>query len=758
MICRIDEDIIVKWDVKIPPVSDHFIVACKLDYIRPSVRKVSRTFRSFRDFDNEHFSVDLKESLSNLPTSDDVNELVAVYTEICTSLLDKYAPFTTKTVSVCRRLPWYNEEIRQAKRLRRRLERKWRKSGSLHDHSAYLNQVHHVNDLILQAKTDFFKSKIVSASSKDLFHTVKGLLNRSGNSLPVHDSASDLATKFAMFFKSKVDKISADFDTCYVIDTVPHDSGETTGILQCFKPVSVEEVEQVMSKLSNKTCDLDPLPTWILKQNISVVSPVVTRIVNASMVDGIFPDAFKEAIVTPILKKQNLDVNVLKNFRPISNIQFLAKVTESVVASRLKDHLSHNGLHEDYQSAYRTGHSTETALLKVKSDILRELDNNRVVLMVMLDLTAAFDTINHNILINRLHTTFNVSDAPLNWFKSYMTSRSSRVCIDNCFSDYVELSCGTPQGSIMGPLQFTLYIHPVGKIIRDHGLDFHLYADDSQIYVSFDPKIPGDCLRAMDCLQNCIKDLSNCMATNHLKLNMDKTEFIIFGSPHNISSHKHLILKVGDTAVKPSNSVRNLGVNLDSNLSMDAHISRLCQTLNFQLRNIARIRRFLDKDTCHHVVRALVLSRLDYANSLLAGTTEINLTKLQRLQNKAVRLIHGINRREHITPYLADLHWLPVRERVNFKICTIIYQCINGSSTPYLQNDIHRYTTANSLRTLRSATDTTRLKVPFTHRSHGDRAFTTYGPRVWNSLPRFVREATSLSTFKTHLKTHLFQD
>ncbi len=145
----------------------------------------------------------------------------------------------------------------------------------------------------------------------------------------------------------------------------------------------------------------------------------------------------------------------------------------------------------------------------------------------------------------------------------------------------------------------------------------------------------------------------------------------------------------------------------------------------FQLRNIAQIRRFLDEDTCHHIVRALVLSRLDYANySFLAGTTEINLTKLQRFQNKAVRLIHGINRREHITSYLADLHWLPVRERVNFKICTIIYQCINGSSTPYLQNDIHLYTTTNSVRTLRSATDTTRLKVPFAHRSRGDRAFT----------------------------------
>ncbi len=237
---------------------------------------------------------------------------------------------------------------------------------------------------------------------------------------------------------------------------------------------------------------------------------------------------------------------------------------------------------------------------------------------------------------------------------------------------------------------------------------------------------------------------------------MDKTEFIIFGTSHNLRMHSSLVLKVGNATIKPSNSVRNLGVNLDSTLSMNDHITRLCQTLNFQLRNIARIRRFLDKDSCHHVVRALVLSRLDYGNSLLAGTTDCNFVKLQRIQNKAVRLIHGISRREHITPYLADLHWLPVRERINFKVCTIIFQCINGSAPSYLQNDIQRYTTSSSIRKLRSAADTTRLRIPFAKKSAGFKAFFIYGPRVWNSLPRNIREIPSLTSFKKQLKSHLY--
>ncbi|XP_072039433.1 uncharacterized protein [Amphiura filiformis] len=306
----------------------------------------------------------------------------------------------------------------------------------------------------------------------------------------------------------------------------------------------------------------------------------------------------------------------------------------------------------------------------------------------------------------------------------------------------------------MGPLQFTVYIYPIGSIIRNHSLMYHIYADDTQVYTSFNPKIPSHSQLAVDRLQNCILELSNWMKSNNLKLNMDKTEFIIFGSPHNInfvSSSLHLM--VGDTVIKPATSVRNLGVKLDSPLSMNDHVSGLCQTLNFQLRNIARVRRFLDTDSCHHIIRALILSRLDYGNSLLAGTTNINLSKLQRIQNRAVRLIYGLKRRDHITPYIMDLHWLPIRERVNFKILTIIYQCVNDIAPLYLQSGIHSYTTS---RHLRSSMDTTRLSIPPTIKLAGDNAFTSFGPRIWNNLPCNIREAQTLASFKKLLKTHLF--
>ncbi|XP_072037282.1 uncharacterized protein [Amphiura filiformis] len=320
VISRPDDDVVLDWTVKVPIVSDHFQVYCTINRVKPDLPKITRSMRNFRNFDQPSFGTELKEKISCVEC-DDINDMVTCYTDICNCLLDKYAPVTTKSVSVRCRLPWYNDEIREARRKRRKFERKWRKSHLDQDHLVYLDQAHLVNDMIIRAKTDFFRAKISEANSKDLFSTVNNLLNRSVKSLPMHDSASELSNKFSSFFKTKIDKIMVELNENVCNDeAIFSEDLETTHVLNCFSLATVEEVEQVMRKLSNKTCLLATLPTWILKQNISTVSPLITMIVNASLQEGIFPNAFKKAIVRPVLKKSTLDVNVLKNYRPISNI------------------------------------------------------------------------------------------------------------------------------------------------------------------------------------------------------------------------------------------------------------------------------------------------------------------------------------------------------------------------------------------------------------------------------------------------------
>ena len=211
-------------------------------------------------------------------------------------------------------------------------------------------------------------------------------------------------------------------------DTVVGSINQTTStctspVFEHFRPVSVTEISKLISGSPSKSCVLDPVPTWMLKDHINILAPVITRIVNNSFETAIFPDHFKNALVTPLLKKPSLDPEILKNFRPVSNLKFVSKIVEKAVACQLIDHLSSNNLYEHFQSAYRKFHSTETALLRVQNDILCELDEKFGVFLILLDLSAAFDTIDHDVLYSRL-ASIGVKGSALKWLQSYLSNRT----------------------------------------------------------------------------------------------------------------------------------------------------------------------------------------------------------------------------------------------------------------------------------------------------------------------------------------------
>ena len=224
----------------------------------------------------------------------------------------------------------------------------------------------------------------------------------------------------------------------------------------------------------------------------------------------------------PLLKKINLDL-IEKNYRPVSNLQFIGKLIERVVNIQLNEHITTNNLMEPMQSAYRVGHSTETALIKVKADILKAVDNKEVVCLVLLDLSVAFDTVNHQILLGRLKNMFGLTGLVINWITSYLSGRFQKVVVGDANSSAVPLSCGVPQESILGPIMFTLYTTPLGKICNKHAVTYHLYPDDQQLYLTFKPSIAGAKEQCIEQLQRCIADIHNWMSANMLKLNNEKT-------------------------------------------------------------------------------------------------------------------------------------------------------------------------------------------------------------------------------------------
>ncbi|KAK7105200.1 hypothetical protein V1264_016609 [Littorina saxatilis] len=559
--------------------------------------------------------------------------------------------------------------------------------------------------------------------------------------------------KFADFFTAKIALIREKLDSAVVPPSPVADRMYCGPALQRFEPVTSEFVKKVCLGASPKTCELDPIPSSLLCDCIDDLLPYLTHVINDSLTSGSFPDEFKPAIVRPLIKKPSLDKNSLKNFRPVSNLSFLSKITEKIVLSQLLTHLEQNHLLNTHQSAYRKNHSTETALLKIVNDILLSFDENQVSILTLLDLSSAFDTIDHEILLHRLQHSFGVHDLALSWVRSYLTNRTQTVCVNGIKSQPSALQYGVPQGSVLGPILFVLYASPVSDVISRHALSHESFADDTQLHQSA-PLAEVDDLVSRT--QDCIADLSDWMSLNKLQLNSDKTE-VMLGCPKKFLNPPSLpaSLTVNELPISFSPSVRSLGVTLDPTLSFQKHISNICKSAYLELRKISSVRHYLTADATKTLVCSLVLSKIDYCNSLLAGLPKYLLDRLQRIQNNAARLVFKSSKYEHATPLLHSLHWLPITKRIEYKLSSLSFAVVSGSAPEYLSELLNLYTPS---RQLRSAADTRLFRLPTVQtKTCGERSFAYQAPVTWNRLPLPLRHTDSLTTFKTNLKTHLFQ-
>ena len=369
---------------------------------------------------------------------------------------------------------------------------------------------------------------------------------------------------------------------------------------------------------------------------------------------------------------------------------FLSKILEKVVLGQVLKHVKSNGFDEVLQSAYKMHHSTETALLKVTSDILDLEDDKNLCLLVLLDLTAAFDTIDHEILVNRLKKSFLVSGKVLTWFESYLSNRFYCVKVRNETSQNLPLKYGVPQGSVLGPVLFTMYTKPLSALIQKHSISYHLYADDTQLYGASDTE---NIHQLIHTTTHCIQDISSWMNMNKLKLNEDKTDIIIFGCSKSIDSLPVIKFDLNGHEVLCSKKVKNLGAILDEDMSMFSFVSNLCKNLYFQVRKISSIRKYINHNVAKTLVTTLILSRIDYCYSLLAGLPKQQLQRLQNLQNNAAKLITLKRKRDHVTPMLIELHcWLNINDRICYKICLFCFKCLNNMAPEYLTGMLRVYT------------------------------------------------------------------
>ena len=425
---------------------------------------------------------------------------------------------------------------------------------------------------------------------------------------------------------------------------------------------------------------------------------------------------------------------------------------ERIIFDQLYVFMEEAGILTKYQSAYRGLHSTETALCKIHNDLVTATCFGRTSLLVLLDLSAAFDTIDHDLLLHDLHS-FGIRGEAYSLMQSYLTGRFQCVVIGQCQSEPRPLQFGVPQGSILGPLLFILYTSSLADLLEAHGVQYHFYADDTQIYVEI-----NDVEDAKEKIVSLLHDIKVWMLTRKLKLNESKTDILLVKGGLRVDIETEFgALDLEGLLLYPSSSVKNLGMTIDSSLNFKCQINNLVKVCNYNIRNLYAVRKYLNKETLTGLVHSLIMSHVDYCNSLYLGLPNYVLKKIQTILNKCARLIFSLPPRTPTTHYLIELHWLPVRARIEFKICLIVYKAITFNQPKYIADMICRPETETRMP-LRSSDDPYRLFEPRAvgGRAFAERSFAYAAPRLYNKLPVWVKQQSTVESFKSHLKSFLF--
>ena len=524
-------------------------------------------------------------------------------------------------------------------------------------------------------------------------------------------------------------------DSDYVTTDTSVDQASESNPRFIFSTVSESQVFKQLKKLDvNKATGLDNISSRLLKAGAGPLSAPLSHIFNLSLKTGLVPSTWKISRVTPLYKDGSRAS--IGNYRPISVIPVVMKLLERIVHDQFHEYLTHNNMFSIEQSGFRPKHSTLTTLLEVSDYILKNMDAGHLVGAVFLDLKKAFDTVCHPILLNKLKS-FGMKGLEFDWFNSYLSHRKQITKVGTATSDMTSVNFGVPQGSILGPLLFTLYINSLPSVACH--CKINLYADDTAVFYA------GDSVD--DVSEKLTADMGKIamwMEESRLTLNTSKTKAMLFGSHFKLSNASPLNVFIRDTPLEAVPSFKYLGLNFDQHLSWNLHVDHVTKSVSKYIGLFYRIRKYLSQESLKILHNSLLLPRIDYCDIVWGNCGEGLRGRIERLQLRSARAILRVPVRTSSEYLRKKMGWDTLEQRRNYHLNISVFKCLTGLAPPTLCNFFTLVKDSHTKNTRSSRLGHIRPIKPALE--YGKRTFTYRGALAWNQLNSAIKHPMPANT------------
>jgi hypothetical protein len=732
-----------------PKITDHSAIVLYWNVKLVAHENKIITYRDYKRMDIDKFKRMISTCLDAIE-GDSINILASLAVKEIIKCLNLTAP--QKTILLRQKWQgkqWFGEYIQQLIKERDNAHKVARTSNNECDWEVVRQLRNKTVDSCRKAKKGYIEEKL-NKHKKDprkMWGVLKEMLKGKGTDKEykeiqvenrIINNVEEMADKFNCYF---VDSIRALTDVNSREDCIANRNYADCG-LEVFTQIEVEQLCKIVQNLENKAGTEEGITVVIMKHVVEAAAEKICHILNKSLEEGMFPNEWKEAIVVPIPKIGG--TTKIEEFRPINKLPVYEKILEIIVQKQLVQYLENNNLLSECQSGFRAKHSCETALQWVVSDWKKTIGDGKIIGVVFLDLRRAFEVVDREILIRKLQW-YGIKGAVLNWFKSYLRNRSQRVKFNGVLSTPINVDLGVPQGSVLGPLLFLLYINDIIEAINDK-CAIRLFADDALIYTTGYSSIEIN-----NNLNEQMVKVEEWLKINRLYINVDKTKIMLIRGVRKKATEDNLKIKLHNKVLEIVSEIKYLGVIIDKNLNFSKHVEYISKKIGAKLGVMRRIGKDLSANMRCIVYKSIVSPLFEYCSSLLVGISKTNLEHLQKMQNQGMRIILRCNRRVRITDMLEALNFMSIKERIEYNTCVLIYKIVNGLCPIYLQNNIELVQYGEGVSTRQEGN----IYVKRCRTAEEQKMLYCEGLKMYNALPKELRREDRLPNYKKQLAKHI---